>query len=215
MQKLTEELVQAGWAGRVLSQTQMARLLDGTPQRRYNLVNRALRHGELLRLRRGLYLLAPAREGKTPHPFVLAQALQPGSYISFETALSFHGWIPESAPVTLSVVPGRRRLELGPAGLGLFRFVPLALRRGYFMEAVDSVGFGGQTALVAQPLRALTDIICLRRLEAGNVASLIHSMRIDGERLMRTRLAAWRALERVYAHRRVAGAIHELKETVA
>ena len=215
MQRLTEELIQAGWAGRVLVQTQLARLLDGTPQRRYNLVNRALRHGELLRLRRGLYLLAPGREGRTPHPFVLAQALQPGSYVSFETALSFHGWIPESAPVTLSVVPGRRRLELDPAGLGLFRFVPLALRKGHFLEAVDRVGFAGQTALVAQPLRALADLICLRKPEAGSVAPLIGSMRIDAERLMRTRPAAWRALECIYAHKRTVIAIRELKERVA
>ena len=90
----------------MLSLAQLARLLDGTPQRRYNLVNRALKHGELLQLRRGLYLLAPQSANKLPHPFVLAQALQTGSYISFETALSFHGWIPESVPVTLSVVPG-------------------------------------------------------------------------------------------------------------
>ena len=106
MQTLTEKLIQAGWAGRVLSLAQLARLLDGTPQRRYNLVNRALKHGELLQLRRGLYLLAPQSANKLPHPFVLAQALQTGSYISFETALSFHGWTPESVPVTLSVVPG-------------------------------------------------------------------------------------------------------------
>lgn len=215
MQTLTEELIRAGWAGRVLSQTQLGRLLDGTPQRRHSLVNRAQKHGELLRLRRGLYLLAPGREGRIPHPFVLAQALQPGSYISFETALSFHGWIPESATVTLSVVPGRRRLELDPAGLGLFRFVPLALRRGCFLEAVDRVVFAGQTALVAQPLRALADLICLRKLEAGSVASLTQSLRIDAERLARTRPSAWQALERVYAHRRTAFAIRELKEAAA
>ena len=83
MQTLTEQLIHAGWAGRVLSQTQLARMLDGTPQRRYNLVNRALQHGELLQLRRGLYLLAPQSQSKTPHPFALAQALQSGSYISF------------------------------------------------------------------------------------------------------------------------------------
>lgn len=211
MQRLTEELIRAGWAGRVLSQTQLARLLDGTPQRRYNLVNRALRHGELLRLRRGLYLLAPGREGRTPHPFVLAQALQPGSYVSFETALSFHGWIPESTPVTLSVVPGRRRLDLEPANLGLFRFVPLALRRGYFFEGVDRVSLAGQVALVAQPLRALADLMCLRKLEGGSVAPFIRSMRIEAERLARIRPAAWRALEGVYAHKRMAVAIRELK----
>ena len=215
MQNLTEELIQAGWAGRVLSHAQLARLLDGTPQRRYNLVNRALRHGELLRMRRGLYVLAPVQEGKTPHPFVLAQALQPGSYISFETALSFHGWIPESAPTTLSVTPGRRRLELDHAAFGLFRFFPLALRRGHFLEAVDRVAFAEQAALVAQPLRALTDLIFLRNLEAGSIRALTRSMRIETERLMRIKPAAWGALERVYAHTRMAIAIRALREAAS
>lgn len=212
MQTLTEKLIRTGWAERVLSQAQLARLLDGTPQRRYNLVNRALRHGELLQLRRGRYLLAPQLQTRMPHPFVLAQALHAGSYISFETALSFHGWIPESVPVTLSVLPGRRRLEVDHPVLGLFRFYPLALRKGYFLEAVDRRTFAGQTALVAQPLRALLDIVCLRKLEGGSVRKLVQSMRIDAELLMQTQPAVWQALQRVYAHRRMAAAILALQQ---
>ncbi|MDP2830255.1 MAG: hypothetical protein Q8O37_16825 [Sulfuricellaceae bacterium] len=222
MQTLTEKLIQTGWAGRVLSQAQLARLLDGTPQRRYNLVNRALQHGELLQLRRGRYLLATQLQNRMPHPFVLAQALQAGSYISFETALSFHGWIPESVPVTLSVLPGRRRLEVDHPTFGLFRFYPLALRQGYFLEAVDRHTFAGpvgQVALVAQPLRALLDIVCLRKLEVGssmgNIGELMQSMRIDAELLTQTQPAAWQALQRVYAHRRMASAIQALQQEAA
>lgn len=214
MQTLTENLIQAGWAGRVLSHAQLARLLEGTPQRRYNLVTRALHHGELLQLRRGLYVLAPQLQNKPPHPFVLAQALQSGSYISFETALSFHGWIPESVPVTLSVVPGRRRLEVNHAVFGLFRFYPLALRPGYFLEAVDQHTFAGQTALVAQPLRALLDIICLRKLEIGSIGDLTQSMRIDEGLLMQIPDATWRVLQRVYAHKRMTTAIQVLQQAV-
>ena len=215
MQTLTEKLIQTGWAGRVLSQAQLARLLDGTPQRRYNLVNRALQHGELLQLRRGRYLLAPQLQNKMPHPFVLAQALQTGSYISFKTALSFHGWIPESVPVTLSVLPGRRRLEVDHPTLGLFRFYPLALRQGYLLEAVDRHTFAGQTALVAQPLRALLDIVCLRKLEVGSIRELMQSMRIDADLLTQTQPAAWQALQRVYAHRRMTTAIQALQQETA
>ena len=212
MQTLTEKLIQTGWAERVLSQAQLARLLDGTPQRRYNLVNRALRHGELLQLRRGRYLLAPQPQNKPPHPFVLAQALQTGSYISFETALNFHGWIPEAVPVTLSVLPGRRRMEVDHPTLGLFRFYPLALRQGYFLEAIDRHTFAGQTALVAQPLRALLDIVCLRKLEIGSIRTLTQSMRIDVERLMQTQPATWQALQRVYAHKRMTAGIQALQQ---
>jgi len=212
MQTLTENLLQTGRAGRVVTQAQLARLLDGTPQRRYNLVNRALQHGELLQLRRGLYLLAPQLQNKPPHPFVLAQALQSGSYISFETALSFHGWIPEAVPVTLSVVPARRRLEVDLAALGLFRFYPLALRPGYFLEAVDRHTFAGQTTLVAQPLRALLDIVCLRKLEIRSIRDIVQSMRIDEELLMQTQAATWQVLQRVYAHKRMTTVIQALQQ---
>lgn len=214
MQTLTEQLIRAGWAGQVISQAQLARLLDGTPQRRYNLVNRALQHGELLQLRRGLYLLAPHLHGRPPHPFVLAQALQPGSYVSFETALSFHGWIPESVPVTLSVLPGRRRLESDLMALGLFRFYPLALRRGHFLAAVDRQVFVDRAGLVAQPLRALLDIVCLRKLEDADIKALLPAMRIDAERLRQTPARTWQALRQVYAHQRLSNAIETLQKAV-
>lgn len=211
MQTLTEKLILAGWVGRVITQAQLARLLAGTPQRRYNLVNRALQHGELLQLRRGLYLLAPQLQTKAPHPFVLAQALQPGSYVSFETALSFHGWIPEAVPITLSVLPGRRRLETNLRALGLFRFFPLALQTGQFLAAVDRYTFTDQAALVAQPLRALLDIVCLRKLEEATIKTLTQSMRIDAELLLRTPARTWQALQQVYAHKRMLAAIDALK----
>ncbi|MCF8210293.1 MAG: hypothetical protein K9K38_12985 [Rhodoferax sp.] len=202
MQALTDKIIQAGWGERVLSHAQVARLLDGTPQRRYNLVNRALRHGELVQLRRGLYVLA--RQAQLVHPFVLAQALQSGSYVSFESALSFHGWIPEAVPVTLSVLPGRRQLASDLQALGLFRFYPLALLPGQFLQGVDRHTFAGQSALVAQPLRALLDMICLRKLEADRVLELTQSMRIDADLLLQTPAPVWQALLQVYAHQRMA-----------
>jgi len=58
MQTLIEHITNAGLGERVVTEAQLSRLLDGTPQRRYNLVNRALHRGDLLRLRRGRYLLS-------------------------------------------------------------------------------------------------------------------------------------------------------------
>ncbi len=154
-------------------------MLDGTPQRRYNLVNRALHDGELLRLRRGRYLLASALARRKPHPFVLAQALRPGSYVSFETALGFHGWIPEATPPILCVAPGRRRLERIDPRFGEFRFYPLALTTGYFLRGVERHILGDQTALVAQTLRALLDRFCLRKQPYPGLAALRQALLKD------------------------------------
>jgi hypothetical protein len=163
-----------------------------------------------VQLRRGLYLLSPNLRNPAPHPFALAQALHPGSYISFESALSFHGWIPEAVPVTLSVLPGRRRIEVDHGALGLFRFCPLALRQGHFLEAVDRHTFAGQTALVAQPLRAMMDIACQRKLEPGDSVAFVQSMRIDAAVLMQIPPATWQALQQVYAHKRTRASLQAL-----
>ena len=68
---------------------------------------------QLVRVRRGLYVLQSKYRIASPHPFGLAQALEPGSYVSFETALAARGWIPESVHITASVVPGRKSSHLG------------------------------------------------------------------------------------------------------
>ena len=111
MQTLTQVVIGAGLGSKVLHDGQLAVVLEGSAQRRYNLVNRALVAGELVRLKRGCYVLHPAVTGTKPHGFVVAQYLQPGSFISFETALAWHGWIPEEVRLIASVVPGRRKAE--------------------------------------------------------------------------------------------------------
>lgn len=203
MNALVEYITKAGLGERVLSEGQLARLLEGTPQRRYNLVNRALHRGELLRLRRGRYVLASTvRQGKL-HPFVLAQSLLPGSYISFETALSYHGWIPESTPVTLSVTPDRRRQTLDIPEFGQFVYYPLALNRNWYLEGIDRETFAGQSCLVAQPLRALLDLFCLRKLDYPGMTGLTQGLRIDKEELATIDNADLERLRPIYKHRRM------------
>jgi predicted transcriptional regulator of viral defense system len=203
MKMLIELIKTAGLADRVVTDGQLARLLDGTPQRRYNLVNRALHRGDMLRLRRGHYLLASAVQQGTIHPFVLAQALLPGSYISFETALSFHGWIPESTPMTMSVTPDRRKQILNIPKFGQFQYYPLALCAGWFLEGVERQTVAGRNFLIAQPLRALLDVFCLRKLNYPNLSGLIEGMRIDAEELETINEEALDRMRPVYQHMRM------------
>ncbi len=213
MQTLTQLILENGLGSRIISRDQLARMLEGSPQRRYNLVNRALRKGELLQLQRGKYLLAPSTLlNSTPHPFVLAQALAPGSFISFESALCFHGWIPEAVPVTMSVVPGRRQLEINHPILGLYRMYPIAIQEGGLLESVERITFNGHAALVAMPLRALLDIICRRKLAPEEVRGFADAMRIDVEHLRNIAPEVWLSMARVYRHKRMALCITALRE---
>jgi predicted transcriptional regulator of viral defense system len=93
MPRLTDSVTHAGLADRVFGENELRDVLGGRDARRYGLVNRALKDGSLRRLKRGVYVLNSRYRKEPLHPFAVAQSLHPGSYVSFETALSYHGWI--------------------------------------------------------------------------------------------------------------------------
>lgn len=203
MQTLTNMIVAQGLTNRFIKTSQMDRLIAGSAQRRYGLVNRALKTGELIRLQRGLYVLNQRYRDYRYHPFALAQFLVPGSYISFETALAYHGWIPEAVFTTASVVPGRKSKYYEYYEAGHFSFHPLAIQRGAFLELVNRYQIDGQTMLVAKPCRALMDLICLRKLAWQGMDWFSEGLRIDTELLSTMTKDDIQTLSRVYTHQRV------------
>jgi predicted transcriptional regulator of viral defense system len=203
MQTLTKQLIELDLSNRVFTDAQLARIIEGSKQRRYHLVNRAIKAGELRRLRRGSYLLAESFRDYPAHPFALAQAFAPGSYVSLETALAHHGWIPEAVFSTASVTPGRKSFEYQHSVFGHFSFHPLAIQRGYFLELVAREQSGGHTMLVAKPVRALLDLVCLKKIEYPGVNWLLEGLRIDYEYLQQITNADIRTLKLVYKHKRV------------
>lgn len=211
MQTLTEQLLEEGLNDRVLTDIQLGRLISGSSQRRYNLVNRAMKAGELIRLRRGLYLLPNKYRSQPCHPYVLAQRLVSGSYVSLETALAFHGWIPEAVYTIASVVPGRKSKEFNYELLGRFTFHPLAIQTGYFLELVERVPLGEQAVLMARPVRALLDLVCLKKMDWQGLAWLVQGMRIDEVMLNKVTGAELGILKQVYKHKRVKDFIAELE----
>ncbi|MFN3762591.1 MAG: hypothetical protein ACK4WK_05235 [Anaerolineae bacterium] len=140
-------------------------------------LSRWVRDGKVYLLRRGLYAPAPPFQKVRPHPFVIANRMVRGSYVSCQSALAYYGLIPESVPVTVSVTLGRpARWE---TALGVFEFhrIQPALWRGY-----RRLDLGGQWAFVATPEKALLDLIylhpgadspaCLQELRLQNLDRL-------------------------------------------
>lgn len=203
MQTVTKKIVEQGFGDRIIKINQLSRLLGGSEPRIYGLVNRALKSGELLQLQRGLYVLADRYRDKSCHPFALAQALVPGSYISFETALSYHGWIPEKVFTIASVVPGRKSRRYEKAGLGVCTFHPLALEKSCFLELVHRHRLDGQSMLVAKPCRALMDLVCFRKICWQGMAWFSKSLRIDIDVLQSSSKQDINTLEKVYKHKRM------------
>ncbi|WP_040015902.1 type IV toxin-antitoxin system AbiEi family antitoxin domain-containing protein [Desulfobacter postgatei] len=203
MKNIVQIIIDNNLANRVISVSQLNRLLNGTKQSRYNLVNRAIKKKELFRLHRGLYLLNDRFRDFPCHPFHLAQMLSPGSYISLETALAYHGWIPESVYIIKSVVPGRKSKQVHDKKNGLFTFHPLPVHRLHFLEQVKRYQENKQTMLIAGPLRALMDLVCLRKLSWNGMAWLIEGIRIDPDLLSAVSPKEIQILKLVYKHQRV------------
>ena len=183
MTPLTEQIFKAGLADRPLSASQVDRLLGGSDARRYGQVNRALKAGELIKPRRGLYVLSPVYRKQPLHQFVLAQQMLPGSYVSAESALGFHGWIPESVHTVLSMTHRGKSVTYDHAQLGRFEFRRMTTHTGYFLQSVARHELQQQAALIAEPLRALLDLVYLRKFEWQGLGFLTSGMRIDEQQL--------------------------------
>lgn len=203
MNTITNRIIEQGLANRVLKVSQLKRLVKGSAQSRYNLVNRAIKTKELSRFQRGLYTLDDRFRDYPCHPFILAQALEPGSYISFETALAYHGWIPEAVYTTASVISHRKSRKFKHKKMGIFNFQPLAVKREHFLELVNRHQTNEQTMLIAKPCRALMDLICLRKLSWKGMDWLLEGLRIDPELLASITGTDIKILKLIYKHKRV------------
>ncbi|RIV84860.1 hypothetical protein D2V17_11350 [Aurantiacibacter xanthus] len=214
MSSLAQQVTAAGLADHILSERQLGNLLGGGDARRYGLVNRALKDGSLLRVKRGTYLLGKRYRSEAIHPFPVAQALVPGSYVSFESALAHHGWIPEAVFVTASVSPGRKTLRFETPDFGPFSFHPLAIADYHFLTGVDRVQVGKLTAFVAQPLRALLDLVALRKEQWTGIEWLTDGMRVDEDMLLGLRRKDFAKLKPVYKHKAVSTFLASLESAV-
>jgi len=214
MSALISQIRSAGYADRVLTDQQIGRILGGSDDRRYGQVKRALQSVALVRIKRGLYVLAEQYRKHPLHPFALAQVLVAGSYISMETALAFHGWIPEAVYTTVSVTPGRKSHVIDHPNFGHFEFNPLALHKSGFLAGVQRHAISDQAMLVASPLRALMDLVAFRKQDWQGIAWLENGMRVGQAHLLQVRLKDFSDLRGVYKHKVVNEFLSQLERDV-
>ena len=143
----------------------------------YAHVQRALKSGEVIQLRRGLYHLSTSVFPALVSTEMLANLIYGPSYVSLESALSYHGWIPEAVHNCTSVTSGRPRHFDTPHG----RFSYVRIKQTPLMAGVLCEQATGGTFLVATPLKALADIVAARGLDWGDSGPLVSSLRIESE----------------------------------
>lgn len=135
-------------------------------------ISRMLTAGELIPLRRGLYLRDRAVE-----PRSLAPAIYGPSYVSFASALAWHGLIPERVEEVICATLRRPAKFENPVGRFRYRHVPPRV----FAIGIERVEDSSLPWLVASPTKALCDTIALDASvrSQNDVRDWLQSMRIE------------------------------------
>lgn len=136
-------------------------------------LGRWVKAGKVYQLRRGLYALTPPFQQIKPHPFLIANQLVRPSYVSLQSALAFYGLIPEYVPLTTSVTSDRPQELSTP--LGSYQFKRVRTDR-FFAFNLEDLG-EGQSAYLAEPEKALLDLVYLR--PGGEDLLYLRSLRLQ------------------------------------
>ncbi len=113
-------------------------------------IARMIHAGELIQLRRGLY--ATRRD---LHPYSLAAFIYGPSYISYETALSYHGLIPEAVHEIMSATLKRPKCLENDFG----RYSYHKISRNVYPIGLERIMEVDIPFLIASPTKALCDRI--------------------------------------------------------
>jgi predicted transcriptional regulator of viral defense system len=130
--------------------------------------------GKVIQLRRNLYVLASPWRRVNPHPFLIANDLHHPSYVSLQSALAYHGMIPEGVPVSTSVTTARPARIDTPFGRYAYHHVRPEVFFGYDRVSVPH----NQEALVANSAKALLDLVYLT--PKGERLEHLQSLRLEG-----------------------------------
>jgi hypothetical protein len=156
---------------------------DLSPGARNLLVHRAIESGEVQQLKRGLYILDEPFRKTSPHPFAVAPMLYAPSTISLESALAFHGLIPEAVYQTTSTTPKRTCHFSTPLGDFVYHTVPSSNA----LAGVESIQIAPPFwTFVATPFKAIADLVYLRKdvdWRKDGLAFLTESMRMEPDDL--------------------------------
>lgn len=146
-------------------------LLTGnvTPHQAQRQLSDWTRARKIVKLRRGIYTLPH----HNPHPFVVANCLVPGSYVSLQMALAHYHLIPEHVAVVTSVTTQRPGKYENKFGRFTYRHIHPSLFYGIeYRLLVDK-----EYAYVAMPEKALLDLIYFR--PQGDSREYIESLRLQ------------------------------------
>lgn len=172
---------------------------DYTRKNQNDMIQRAVSWSWLTRVKRGLYVIGPPFHKEQPSRFELAQQIYGPSYISMQSALSYHQMIPEAVHATVSVTAKRSKEFNTPFGLFIFHHVPMSS----FFEGVNRINDRNSVYLIASPLKALGDYVYVNKKNYKTMTELESDLRIEKKDLSTLLLSDINSLKTNYGSKRV------------
>lgn len=175
MKTLIEVLV--NWPKSYITGADLKILIDKSYDACHSQVKRLSQEGLLIKIKNDLYLIKQSLRNDIPDKFELAELIWGPSYISFESALSHHGWIPEAVYTTSSACTKKGKNIATPIGLFSYEHIPTdAFSIGIHHQNDNNVCF-----LIATPWKAISDLIYARKKKWPNCRALCDDLRIESE----------------------------------
>ena len=146
-----------------------------------------IKSGDLISLKKGLYVSGLNTDLTGPESFLIANHLWGPSYVSLESAMSYWGLIPERVYEISSITIKLSKKYKTSLGRFSYRSMPVP----YYSFGIRSIELSpGQTALIATPEKAICDkIITTSGLTLRSVAQtrnfLLEDLRINQEQLQK------------------------------
>jgi len=143
-----------------------------------DVVTRLIRQQEIIRIKKGLYVLGAERRKRSVSKEVLANLIYGPSYVSLDSALALYGLIPEGVFEMTSVTRNRKKHFVTPLGRFTYQHLPARLYScGVQLRSIDEV----RSFLIATPEKALVEKIrFLGTAQGGTMESLLRDdLRVD------------------------------------
>jgi hypothetical protein len=164
------------WPKPYISGIDLRYILDKSADSRHAIIKRAIGKGYLIPIRRDLYLIKSAKRGILNY-FEIALIIYGPSYVSFESALSYHGWIPEAVRTTTCATVKRTKAFETPLGIFSYEHIPIKA----FSFGVEQHQQDALTLFIAAPVKAIADIVYVRKRAWDSISDLYEDLRIEVE----------------------------------
>ena len=153
--------------------------------RPYDKIMDLVNQGDLIQLRKGLYMTTNSISTNRPEPFLIANHLYGPSYVSLDSALYYWGFIPERVFEITSVTSKIAKRFIVQNTVFSFTHLPLT----YYPLGIKSVRLTDkQTVLIASPEKCICDKVITTagvnlRSKKQAMTFLVQDLRMDKDHL--------------------------------